>query len=54
MEITNKYKLKNRRYSDHYDAYYDVEEDIWLEGKCNNKKCLFCKDRPNKPSSCLP
>jgi hypothetical protein len=33
-----------------YDAWYDQKKDIWLEGKCSDPSCCFCKDRPNKPS----
>ena len=33
-----------------HDTYYDKEKDIWLEKKCDNPNCKFCKNRPNKPS----
>jgi len=38
------------KYNKQYDAYYDDEKDVWLEGKCDNPNCEFCKDRPSKPS----
>ena len=39
-----------KKLNEKYDAHYDDKKDIWLEGKCSNKDCEFCKDRPNKPS----
>lgn len=40
----------NLLYQVNYDAFYDKEKDEWLSEKCNNPDCLFCKDRPEKPS----
>ncbi len=38
-------------YSARYDAKYDLEKDVWLEGKCTDTcGCEFCSDRPEKPS----
>ena len=31
-----------------HDAYY--RDNSWLESKCSDKTCDFCKDRPEKPS----
>lgn len=39
-----------KRYYEKYDAHYDDKKDIWLEEKCPDKDCEFCKDRPNKLS----
>lgn len=38
------------KYSEEYDAKYNKEKDIWLEKKCSDRECTFCKDRPSKPS----
>lgn len=35
---------------DEYDTYVCFKCDRWLEPKCGDKKCSYCKDRPNKPS----
>lgn len=43
-----------KKYNERYDAYYDDKKDKWLEGKCSNKNCEFCKGRPDKPSQCKP
>jgi len=29
-------------------AYYCVASGVWLERKCNDTRCRFCKDRPAK------
>jgi len=31
-----------------HDAYF-CENCGWLEPKCGDPKCEFCKDRPDKP-----
>jgi len=41
-----------KKYNKMWDAYYDSEKDEWLEEKCNDKDCEFCKNRPTKPSEC--
>lgn len=35
-------------YSERYDAYYDDETGEWLENKCGDPDCEFCKGRPDK------
>jgi len=40
----------NKEYCEKYDSFYDKEKDIWLEKKCKNQNCKYCKDRPEKPS----
>jgi len=37
-------------YCEKYDAFYNPKKNIWLEEKCNDPNCIFCKGRPNKPS----
>jgi hypothetical protein len=39
-----------KTYSEKHDATYDEEKDIWLEDKCDDPNCEYCKDRPDKPS----
>lgn len=50
-------KLKNHtesrgEYNEEYDSFFNPEEDRWLEEKCEDINCTFCKYRPNKPSEC--
>ena len=33
-------------YSDAYDAYYNAKTGKWLEKKCSDIDCDFCKNRP--------
>lgn len=33
-----------------YDAYACSYCDLWLEEKCGDTNCEFCKNRPDKPS----
>lgn len=39
-----------RLYCARFDAYYCKVCDEWLEGRCRDPACEFCKDRPEKPS----
>jgi hypothetical protein len=32
-----------------FDAYYCVKCYEWIEKKCKDPKCKFCKNRPEKP-----
>jgi hypothetical protein len=50
-----KYRTKmkeneERVYCEEYDAHYNKKEDKWIENKCKDKNCVFCKSRPDKPS----
>ncbi len=38
-----------KQYSEEYDAYFDAQENKWLEKICGSKECDYCKDRPKKP-----
>ena len=38
------------KYSDRYDAYYDAKNDVWTEEACDDPNCMFCRERPAKPS----
>lgn len=39
-----------RAYSARWDAYYCKDCDRWIEGKCGDPDCDFCRTRPEKPS----
>lgn len=44
--------MKNKQeeyYSEKYDAYFDPDENTWIEDKCGNKECEFCSKRPPTP-----
>lgn len=32
-----------------YDAYFCPQCNIWLEAICDDKHCMYCLNRPNKP-----
>jgi hypothetical protein len=36
----------DKLYSQKYDAYYNARTGEWLEKKCRDTECEFCKDRP--------
>jgi len=38
-----------RIYSDDYDAYFCAHCNIWLETKCSDLFCEYCKKRPKNP-----
>lgn len=35
-------------YNEKYDAYYYVSTGEWVEPKCSDPDCEFCKNRPEK------
>jgi hypothetical protein len=37
------------KYNERYDAYYCDVCNRWNEKKCEDEKCFFCPDRPEKP-----
>jgi hypothetical protein len=39
-----------KKYCRKYDSQYCETCDSWTEGKCGDKDCDFCKERPDKPS----
>lgn len=39
-----------RSYSQKYDSYFCADCDRWVEGRCSDPDCEFCKNRPEKPS----
>ena len=42
------------KYDTEYDAYYHKVTGEWLEGKCNDCHCRYCKDRPEKKHILTP
>jgi len=34
-------------YSRKYDSYYQASTGKWVEKKCSDPNCEFCKDRPD-------
>ena len=49
-KITKKHMKSRAEFNERYDSFFNKEKDIWLEEKCDDPDCDFCKDRPNKPS----
>ena len=35
---------------DKWDAYACLKCNLWIEPGCDDPKCDFCADRPEKPS----
>lgn len=48
-----KMESQNGILSEQYDAYYNSETGDWLEAKCTDKNCCFCKDRPDKAPNAI-
>jgi hypothetical protein len=38
-------------YSTKFDCYYCCKCHIWLEPKCDDLFCLFCRKRPTRPQA---
>lgn len=36
-------------YSKKYDTFYCRSCNEWLEAKCSDDKCMYCKTRPETP-----
>ena len=34
--------------NEQYDAYYYPDTNEWIEDKCSDPECEFCKGRPEK------
>lgn len=41
---------RKRCYSEHYDAYFCPYCNRWLESRCGDPNCGFCKNRPHFPN----
>jgi hypothetical protein len=39
--------------NEYYDAEYCKLCDAWIEGKCDDIRCNFCPQRPEKPSQAI-
>lgn len=40
---------KPRSQSLRHDTYYCAHCNVWLEPKCSDKDCVYCKERPEEP-----
>ena len=40
-------------YSWRHDAYFCPECDIWTDEPCDDPRCKYCADRPERPSEAL-
>lgn len=38
-------------YSKEYDCYHCKKCHIWLEPKCDDLFCMFCRKRPTRPKN---
>ena len=34
------------RYCENHDAWFDAKTGEWLEKNCGDKRCDYCRDRP--------
>ena len=41
---------QNKGYSSRYDAFFCRLCDAWLEGRCEDPNCGFCRNERIKPS----
>jgi hypothetical protein len=37
------------KYSEEYDAFYNVETNQWIDSKCDDPTCHYCMSRPERP-----
>ena len=37
-------------FDDYVDASFCPACDLWLNGKCSDRECVYCAYRPEKPS----
>lgn len=49
----NKYD-HDLKYHPEWDAWFCPTCDIWTEMQCCSELCVFCRDRPEKPSLAEP
>jgi hypothetical protein len=43
-----------KSYSSEYDCFYCKNCNLWLEGKCDDEECEYCRARPPQPSDYEP
>ena len=41
--------INKKKYSEKFDAYYNAKANKWLEEKCSDTECEYCKNRPERP-----
>ena len=39
----------DKKYNSKYDAYYCQRCNVWLEDKCDEPECEYCRERPENP-----
>ena len=45
---------KPKSYSEKHDCFYCEPCNLWVEEKCDDKECEYCRARPPQPSDCEP
>lgn len=53
MQFKGQYMKKckhNLKYNSQWDSYFCDKCDIWTDDQCRDPACMFCPDRPKKPS----
>ena len=55
MDLNGKYHHcgSEKQYNQQYDSIYCELCNEWLERTCDDPKCEFCSQRPEKPSQCV-
>lgn len=41
------FETQNILYNAKYDSYYNADTGEWVEKKCSDPECDYCKDRPD-------
>ena len=55
MDLTAKICCEEiKSFSVEHDCFYCKNCNLWLEEKCDDEECEYCRDRPPKPSDCEP
>lgn len=44
------YHVEYQQYNEFYGSLYCEKCDFWLEDKCEDPRCNYCPQRPEKPS----
>ena len=45
---------ETKSYSEEHDCFYCKPCNKWLEEKCDDEECEYCRGRPPRPSDCEP
>lgn len=41
-------------YNEKWDSYYCYKCNVWTEKQCDDPKCFYCPNRPEKPVNFAP